>query len=695
VNGAGAAQVNPVAPVLSSNGLTDGLATAGDRLAGFALGQLQREKTQQTTAGRAAGLSAWQQGQALETKDETTELGQAFNAGALSAYAAGLQVDMRQTADRLASEADSPQAYSRGWAAYQAGLLGKIPENVRPVVEIAAMEQQQRGFAATTERFRRVEKERQSAVLNENLDGLGNEYRAAMRRGDTKTAESIIGQTNAMLEGMITSGHLSGAQAAHWRTTFADQGAEQLVMGQFDAAMKQGYGAAAQFVESFAKRTDGDPIQRDRLVASMSARVSHLAAQARAADAGLARQVRAALDVLDSGYAVDLAPLERAATGTAYAPLLAAARQDQEYVKAFSRQAPASQQAVLDELGARLESGELPIEQAEHLGRLRGRLERAAERGKKALADDALSYTAAVNGQEVPLIDWQGLVTGTASADSIKAAIEQRVALADTAEAQFGAKALPLTKAELRGIGEVIAKSPAEGQRQLLGLLQGSLPEAQFLGVVEAIAPSSPAFVAAAALSRQSPEAADAVLHGEEVRKAMPAAAPAEAKLSRALDDTFGTLFANSPKTRAITEAGIRAAYTRLAAEEGDSSGDVANNPDRLERAVTLVTGGVVSYRGQVLLPPIRGMDQDDFDDLLDSLSDKSFVGAVSLDGSALDAKRFQRYGTLEQAGEGRYLVRLPTGYAVTATGAPFILDLAGAKLPPSVLQLPDLLGAY
>lgn len=676
VRGVGVTSVNPVAPVITSNGLAAGLSTAGDRLAGLALGQLQREKVQAGTAGRAAGLSAWQQGQALQTKDETTELGSAFNAGALAAYGAGLQVDMRQTADRLATTADSPQAYNDGWASYQAGLLGKIPQNVRPLVEVAAMEQQQRGFAATTERFRKIEKERQGAVLNENLDGLGGDYRAAMRRGDTKTAESIIGQTNAMIEGMITSGHLSGAQAAHWRTTLADQGAEQLVMGQFDAAMKQGFGAASEFVKAFASQTEGDPIQRDRLVASMSARVSHLAAQAQAADTALKRQVTAALNVLDDGYSVDLAPLERAAAGTAYAPLLAAARQDQEYVKAFARQAPAAQETILNELGAKLDSGTLSVEQADHIGRLRGRLEKTAERGKKALTDDAMSHAAAVNGQAVPPIDWAGLMQGTADADSIKAVIGQRVGLADTATAQFGVPALPLTKAEVRGLSEVIAKSPAEGQRQMLGMLQGTLPEPQFLGVIEAIAPSSPAFVAAAALARQAPEAADAVLHGEEVRKATPGAAPSETKLSRELDSQFGTLFANSPKTRAITEAGVRAVYARLAAADGDSSGDVTANPDRLTQAVTIVTGGLVSHRGQVLLPPVRGMDQDAFDDLLDGLPDTRLAGAMTIDGSALDAKRFRRYGKLEQAGEGQYLVRLPTGYAVTATGKPFVLDL-------------------
>ena len=94
---------------------------------------------------------------------------------------------------------------------------------------------------------------------------------------------------------------------------------------------------------------------------------------------------------------------------------------------------------------------------------------------------------------------------------------------------------------------------------------------------------------------------------------------------------------------------------------------------------LTEISGGILEQpnggRVDRIVAPVRGMSQDRFYDLFDSLADDDVAGALA-GTSKITAKDIKRYGVLESINDGRYLVNIAGRPATTVTGDPFILDL-------------------
>lgn len=199
---------------------------------------------------------------------------------------------------------------------------------------------------------------------------------------------------------------------------------------------------------------------------------------------------------------------------------------------------------------------------------------------------------------------------------------------------------------------------------------------------------------AAGGLMPSAPDIAASILRGQAARKADKAYLPEKAEGQKFTEDfakmlpasTFTLAGRTDPAgPMAIARGAIEARYADLSAQAGDTSG--THNKDRLQQAVTDVTGGVLDHNGGSLIAPARGMTQGQFDGLLYGLTDRDMAGVSTLAGEPISADYLRGNAQLESVGDGRYFVRLGRdpmrpiyAYQGANTEMPqkFVLDLRG-----------------
>lgn len=640
-----------------------GLAQVGKGLHEFALGQLPQAKARQEAAGRAEGLAAAQEGRApVQRADEGTILGAEFNAGLAATYAAQVGLDVRDTLTRLGRENEDPAAFEKAADGYAAGLLNSVPAGLRPAIELEVANRRGMVRAAVHEGWSVRQKQGQSATLFESLDKLGTDYRDALRRGDDQSAQFLAAESDTLLSAMVDAGHLSGQSAANARAGLQADGQLQAALGAWEKG-----GRGLGFINAFAaNRPEGmDPEVHDKITARLRGEWTTRKAQAEAGMAGLRREVGTALDLLDAGLQVEgLDKLKARAAGTELGDALARAESDGDYVKAFVRLPGDQRAATLTALR------DMPHDTQGRSAAMLDRLTKADAAASKALATDPLAYAAGVGAVAIEPVDMNQMFSDPAYAANV---VRSRTEAADQIAAQYGARALPFTKPEIGVLGQVVTEGDATTQAAVLAGLS-ALPDGQFTAVMDAMKTDDPSFVAAAGLSRDDPRAAQAVLSGRVARKAVPGAVPSASNYAPVLDGLLGTAYAASPSTVEQVRVAALDVYADLSVRAGDTSGAFVE--DRLKLAVDTVTGGLIKWRGATIAPPVRGMSEDEFSELLGRVPDAALAGSVTASGQPLTAAGLRNHARLVPVGPGQYQVRLSSGAVAAETGQLLVIDL-------------------
>jgi hypothetical protein len=220
--------------------------------------------------------------------------------------------------------------------------------------------------------------------------------------------------------------------------------------------------------------------------------------------------------------------------------------------------------------------------------------------------------------------------------------------------------------------------------------------------------PATMAKVAAGSLMTSAPDVAQSVMRGQNAIKADKQWAPDEQATASVGKSGYGadldknlpaTIFNVNDRTNpagayATTTAMVRARYADLAAQAGDK----AYSPDRVAQAVSDVTGGVLAMNGGSFIAPVRGMDQGRFDGVMRGVADADLRDVTTLSGRPITADYLRSNGQLENAGDGKYFVRLGSDpsrpvYAYSGanseTPTRFILDLGNRPAAPLALAQP------
>ena len=93
-------------------------------------------------------------------------------------------------------------------------------------------------------------------------------------------------------------------------------------------------------------------------------------------------------------------------------------------------------------------------------------------------------------------------------------------------------------------------------------------------------------------------------------------------------------------------------------------------------------------HNGTPLIAPSRGMTQTRFDAVMTRLTDDDLAGAQTTSGKVIDATFLRSSAKLQSRSDGTYLVQVNRDadhpqFAVTKSGAPFVLDLRNRNSDP------------
>lgn len=313
------------------------------------------------------------------------------------------------------------------------------------------------------------------------------------------------------------------------------------------------------------------------------------------------------------------------------------------------------------------------------------------EASTKALKDDPFGTAVARqwdNGKGMPMpLQFDDQL-------KLATALHQRSDLATSISTRTGDNSGPaIAPNELEQVKGLLESGTAQ-QKLNLAFAVSTLPQARQQATYKAIGETGGdgrTFAVAGALQAGGQTAvAQEVMAGAQILKDRQEFAPKPEKFNAALSAILPESLL--PGARDTLQAGILSVYAKMTADANDVSQVV--NPNRMKAAVDKITGGMVKFRSNPLVPPWYGAGQGGMDNALGSVTDDDMKGSVTRDGSPLPAAALRpsvsdnfTWGNFQLenngAGDGRYRVYSGTGdakaYLRNENGGIFQLDL-GAK---------------
>lgn len=351
--------------------------------------------------------------------------------------------------------------------------------------------------------------------------------------------------------------------------------------------------------------------------------------------------------------------------------------EDLQAVEAFSDLPPIAQQNELDEaLAVQAVEGRDTdgIDQVDAM-------EKIYARTRKMLDSDPLGLAIERNIRGIAEFNEP---LDFSNVESLGEGLRSRETMAARAGQFFGRSHVsPLRPAEMDALKSTLDQATADEKAQLFGTLAENLSGRNYMQTMAALVKKGSRVTAyAGALNQENPEVAGSVLRGMELLQQEPRLAPKEDDAYDRQTDRRLPLNAFSPSVAGAARADMlnaaRARYADLSAQAGDTSG--ALKPDRLTQAVEDVTGGVVEHNGVKLISPIFGMGQEEFEGVIERLTDDDLRGAAFSSGVPVTSDVVRNHLHLRSFGDGRYQLSLGDAgaerFIVGSNGAPYILNL-------------------
>lgn len=289
---------------------------------------------------------------------------------------------------------------------------------------------------------------------------------------------------------------------------------------------------------------------------------------------------------------------------------------------------------------------------------------------RQRLATDRMGYAASVGVAELEAFD-------PTDPESVRARWEAYEMVSEYFKLPPGSM---ITAEEGDMLRDAWRDSDAKGRVAMLKGLRSGMDDNAYAAFMGGLFESRQQFMAVVGgLAAADPGVAFDIVKGDELRRGDGKLAPPEADARPTIDKYLGDALRLRDDLFSPLNDAVGAYYAKMAADAGDHSGTI--NPGRLDQALETVTGGVVEWNGHQLLPPVRGMDSDAFEDLMDGLSDQTmedFGNGVptALTGGRVTVEHLRRYGLVATVGAGRYALFIRSQAVLSENGNPFIIDL-------------------
>lgn len=315
-------------------------------------------------------------------------------------------------------------------------------------------------------------------------------------------------------------------------------------------------------------------------------------------------------------------------------------------------------------------------------------LAQAIDQVNKARADDPMAYQmSVVKMNNIKPIDWN-------NSQAVGSELANRVGVAYTNQQNYGSPLMLLTKQEASNLAAGMNNMSSTEKLRYLGVIRSSVKDnAAYRSIMQQIAPDSVVTSMAGMISTKEgtvtvsrtfgddeayrpAQVSQLMLEGEAILNPNKAAAgqdgkggkfpmPKESDFMMEFNNQIGNAFAGNPSAASSAMQGVKAYYLGKAAREGDMSDLI--NTKRMREAINAVTGGVSDINGSNVIRP-WGMPEDIFKDR----------AKVIFDATIKNKGMTASYGgvTLQNYGDGTYLVRSGTDFLRGPDGAPVIIDV-------------------
>lgn len=322
----------------------------------------------------------------------------------------------------------------------------------------------------------------------------------------------------------------------------------------------------------------------------------------------------------------------------------------QSAITAVQNMAPGDVESLMSQLRADTSDGATAAQQQIMTG-----MQAAQEARTKALADDPIGY--AVNRGLVPAppaLDLSQPDTWGNTFQSLQRGV-------DVLQTRGEVGNISALRPEMLGqVSNMLETATPQQSMQLLSSMAASMRPETYKATLGKLYASGQgrAAATAGALAPHNPAAAEGILRGQLLLKENPLLAPKKTDDNRADIDTMlplGAFSSGSEASRQFLLESATARYADLSQQSGDTSGDL--NSDRMQQAITEVTGGVLDMNGYPVIAPTYGMTQDDFDKRLSGLTDADLAGAVTTSGQPVRARDLISQGRIRAVADGRYVL--------------------------------------
>ncbi|MGI9250738.1 MAG: hypothetical protein ACR2PR_06035 [Pseudohongiellaceae bacterium] len=610
--------------------------------------------------GRQAGAGQTD----LELPTSNTTRAKNFRAGALQSMGAALKADVVAEADRILFENPDDMAGAKvALDKAQETFLEETAPELRPAIieqwTIAADKVQ---GTVQQNAFKKARKE-QLDDFNAGLQSTTEQASEAFSQGDETEAALRTQEYVEILQGMVNSEHITQGEAQERFNKWKQEREVDQVFGEFmENGGREDEASAEAIMQNFIRNPPKNLTreQFNSAAAQMNKQVSRLKVDNQLKKSDFTGQVNDAVFVLKRGQMPE--NFDDLRSSVIEFPDLVQkldfARRNSDVISAFRDVGPVQQSFLITSMKA---DGQKTREDIELLEAL----ETEHSQTMTALKEDPVTLLADT-GEFIPPLNVN-------DADALK----ERKVIAEKVHAKFGRRSSGFTKAE---IGEVInvvdQNSPAENV-QLMQNFQANLGDQVTSELMAKVAPENPEFAVAAGVSNEVPKVSIDILQGQQLLRENPGGAPPAADVNLAMNNIYGAALPSEVRAQ-IAKSGVALNALRQQ-REGEFGKDQFNSRD-FEKALTDITGEVIEHNNEKIIVPVRGMTENQFEDVLESFDEtalnKQGFTPTTLDGTEVTMEMVREDARLISVGDGIYLIHLGDGLVGTPDGNAFEWDV-------------------
>lgn len=634
------------------------------------------------------------------TMERGTIFGESFNQAALLSHKAQIEMDNRRELDRLQNEhALDPEAFSVAATALKQGsMTGMPPEIANAVAMDMDVSISNRGAKLTADLFSR-EKDKQRATALESIETNQDDILNLTRSGDlTEQAELLI-KANQDLDGWVATGIVSATEAANIREKTLESIRKQEALRDvetiiFDESLtpSQQLEKGQDFVAKLQRTTlkDINADQRDSIVSSVNQRLNDVARKVSARSAasnGEIKEINAQISRdkanLSAGIKIndqELANrLERASeinqdAGENKIDIQEFRREIEEarLVNRFSVKPRSERNALESQLVAQERSGQLSSESGEILRRIRS----ANKSINSQLDDKGIEYYQEQGIEDIGRLRMLD-ESGQFDLDGFTSDLDARKSITISASEHYSRDLSPLTKGEAEQFTRLYDDLDSVGKANMLGAFVTGLGD-QSIPALEQMNKKGAGIMALSGAILNDGGDPNLIITGDHLLKepSNKILLPTDRDAMAGIAEIIGTAFEENTQHKGAVIASVKATYAALSSKAGDFSGIM--DTDRMEKAIDVATGGVIEFNDVKIPAPIRGMSEDDFEDMIDDLTPESFSSqdqVMAIDDLGLTIEQIQDNGSFIGIGPGQYLIQIGDGFLVDTDGNEFIID--------------------